>query len=201
VGYRIGLASRSLLGALFFVIATGACCAAFADEKPAVKLDVSRLAPKASAGPAPPGSFSRTLPDPPAITEKTQWVFELRWDAGDPYLVGVNRIELPAPQATPRAMGRFAVELYEGKTLLERVRFDFPGLGAGLVDPQPGKKKPVDFEKKLKSRIGVLVPATKRGTRLELWDRASDRRWSLPWPIEGAWRPPAAPAQVSSSSR
>jgi hypothetical protein len=34
----------------------------------------------------------------------------------------------------------------------------------------------------MKTRIGVLFPATKRGTKLELWDRAKDHRWSLPWP-------------------
>jgi hypothetical protein len=77
-------------------------------------------------------------------------------------------------------MGRFALELFEGPTLIERVRFDFPLLGA----PEPDAS--LSFSGKLRTRIGVVFPATKRGTRLELWDRATGRRWSLPWPPQTA---------------
>jgi hypothetical protein len=107
-------------------------------------------------------------------------VFDLRWDRGDVWLLGVHPMQLAAPQATPRAMGRFAIELYEGAALVERVRFDFPLLGAPEADAG------VAFAPKLRTRIGVVFPATKRGTRLELWDRASGRRWALPWPVEDA---------------
>jgi hypothetical protein len=78
-------------------------------------------------------------------------------------------------------MGRFALELFEGNALIERVRFDFPLLGApealdaGLT-PAPS------LTQKLRTRIGVVFPATLRGTRLELLDRATGRRWSIPWP-------------------
>ena len=41
---------------------------------------------------------------------------------------------------------------------------------------------PAPFDKKLTTRIGVMFPATSRGTRLELWDRATDRRYPLAWP-------------------
>ena len=80
-------------------------------------------------------------------------------------------------------MGRFAIELFEGPTLIERVRFDFPMLGAP-EDLDGGYMAPPTFERKLTSRIGVMFPEVKRGTRLELWDRATDRRWPLPWPPE-----------------
>jgi hypothetical protein len=76
-------------------------------------------------------------------------------------------------------MGRFALELFEGPTLIERVRFDFPLLGAADGDAS------VALTPKLRTRIGVVFPATVRGTRLELWDRASNRRWTLPWPVPG----------------
>jgi hypothetical protein len=85
-------------------------------------------------------------------------------------------------------MGRFALELFEGPTLIERVRFDFPLLGV------PDEEGGVSLTRKLRTRIGALFPATKRGTRLELWDRASNRRWSLPWPAE----PPAAVADAGA---
>lgn len=137
------------------------------------------------------GGVSRIPPDPPALSEREQWVFDLRWDRGEVYLVSIQKENLGAPRATPRVMGRFALELYEGRTLVERVRFDFPMLGA---EPGPGfdagTKTPPRLEPKLRTRIGVLFPATKRGTRLELWDRATDRRWALPWPPKAVILPP-----------
>jgi hypothetical protein len=129
------------------------------------------------------GRVSRIPPDPPAMVSRAQWVLDLRYDKGDVYLVAVHPLDLGTPTETSRAMGRFAVELFEGPTLIERVRFDFPLLGAGApVDA--GYATPPSFEAKLTSRIGVLFPAVNRGTRLELWDRATDRRWALPWPPE-----------------
>jgi hypothetical protein len=121
--------------------------------------------------------LTRTAPDPPAMVERSQLVFDLRWDRGDAWLVGVHRLELPQPQATPRAMGRFALELFEGAALIERVRFDFPLLGVPELDAGPS------LERKLRTRTGVVFPATKRGTRLELCDRATGRRWTVPWPV------------------
>lgn len=124
---------------------------------------------------------ARIPPDPPALVERQQWVFDLRWDRGEVYLVQVHRTDMGGPHATPRVMGRFALELYEGPTLIERARFDFPMLGA-VESADGGYKAPPRFEPKLKTRIGVFFPATKRGTRLELWDRAKNVRWTLPWP-------------------
>lgn len=140
---------------------------------------------------------SRTPPDPPPMSEREQWVFDLRWDRGDVYLLGVQKIDMGAPHPTPRAMGRFALELFEGPTLIERVRFDFPMLGVP-EGPDAGMKTAPRFEPKLKTRIGVLFPATKRGTRLELWDRAKDQRWTLPWPPKEG---PMAPADGGLSER
>jgi hypothetical protein len=133
-------------------------------------------------------AMTRTPPDPAPLVSQSQWVFDLRWDRGDVWLLGVHPLELPAPQATPRVMGRFAVELFEGPTLVERARFDFPLLGV----PEAADAS-VSVASKLRTRIGVVFPASKRGTRLELWDRATGRRWSLPWP-------PADTANQASSS-
>jgi hypothetical protein len=109
-----------------------------------------------------------------------QWVFDLRWNHGDIYLLEIHKTDLGHVQSTPRVMGRFALELFEGPTLIERVRFDFPMLGA--PEANDGGLRP-----KLNTRIGVLFPVTKRGTKLELWDRATNVRMPLPWPPnEGA---------------
>jgi hypothetical protein len=130
---------------------------------------------------------SRIPPDPPALSERFQWVFDLRWERGEVFLLEVHKLDLGSPQPTPRVMGRFALELYEGTTLIERARFDFPMLGV----PEPtdaGWRGPARFSPHLKTRIGVIFPATKRGTRLELWDRAENRRWPVPWPpAEGTY--------------
>jgi hypothetical protein len=133
------------------------------------------------AGDAGGSVVRRTPPDPPAMSEREQWVFDLRWDRGEVYLVSVHKVDMGSPHPTPRVMGRFALELYEGPTLIERVRFDFPLLGS-VEPPDAGLQTPPRFEPKLKTRVGVFFPATKRGTRLELWDRARDVRWTLPWP-------------------
>ena len=126
-------------------------------------------------------SISKIPPDPPALSERKQWVFDLRYDRGDIYLVSVHSADMGAPHATPRVMGRFALELYEGPTLIERARFDFPMLGAPDVG-DGGFRAPPRIEPKLRTRIGVFFPATAKGNRLELWDRARDLRWRLPWP-------------------
>lgn len=104
------------------------------------------------------------------------------------------------PRVTPRVFGRFALELFEGPTLMERVRFDFPMLGgnADLEDAGAGGvRPPVRMTARLRTRIGVLFPATSRGTRLELWDRATDERYVLPWPPKaGVAEPPPRPPLV-----
>lgn len=138
-------------------------------------------------------AVSKTPPDPPALSEREQWVFVLRWTRNEPYLVSIQKTDMGGPHPTPRVMGRFALELFEGPTLIERVRFNFPMLGA-TETPDAGWRTPPRFEPGLTTRIGVLFPATKRGTRLELWDRATDRRWPLPWPPKaGVFSDPPAP--------
>lgn len=114
--------------------------------------------------------------DPPPLTSKSQWVFDLRWDSGDVYLIGVRKIEMPAPMTTPRVMGRFAIELTERGVLVERTRFDFPGLAV------PDEEGGVRMNQKLRTRIGVFFPVTPRGDKLELVDRSTNRRFALPWP-------------------
>ncbi len=165
----------ALILGLSFALAA-ATLSALADP-PRRTIDVSRVFDGGvPASPLPDMVVTRTPPDPQPLVERSQWVFDLRWDRGDPWLLAVHALELPAPQATPRAMGRFALELFEGPTLVERVRFDFPLLGTAEGDGG------LSFARNLRTRIGVVFPATHRGTRLELWDRATNRRWSLPWP-------------------
>jgi len=123
-----------------------------------------------------PHDVAHAVRDPPPLTEKSQWVFDLRWDRGDVFLLGVNKVEMPQPMTTPRVMGRFALELSERGRLIERARFDFPGMA--VPDADGG----VQLLPKMRTRIGVFFPATSRGDKLELVDRLTAQRWSLPWP-------------------
>jgi hypothetical protein len=180
---RRGRVAIALVVTIASAVAVTVLPALAADKRHTI--DASRAL---DAAPATPDLVVTSTPaDPTPLVERSQWVFDLRWDRGDVWLLDVEPLELRAPQATPRAMGRFALELFEGPALVERVRFDFPLLGP----PESGDggwTAPPSFTQKLRTRVGVVFPATARGTRLELWDRATSRRWSLPWP------PAAGPA-------
>ena len=135
------------------------------------------------------------------VTRK-QWVLELAWADGAPSVRSARRVDLARPTATPRLLGRFAVELWIGHELLERYRFDFPLLAA---DDMPGVDKrpwdaPPSFERKLRSRIGILVPHSERATRAQLVDRATGRSYPLPWPLDAAIADAGAPDAVSSGA-
>jgi hypothetical protein len=162
---------------------------------------------------APAVTLGRAGPDPIPLVEKNQWVYDIRYSGGELYLLGIHHVELPSPQATPRAMGRFCLELYEGSTLLERARFDFPLLGDGAnlpplaataSLPEAGVKLPIGGRPlsltRISSRIGVMFPATLRGTRIEIVDRALDRRWPLPWPPSEMTALAADPASDAGQS-
>jgi hypothetical protein len=153
---------------------------------------VPLAAPRTTVFLAPPpvgpdaGALRPIPADPAPILAQGQWVYDLRFERGEVFLAGVHPVQLAAPRETPRVMGRFALEIYSGPTLVERVRFDFPGLGSPEPTPDAGPRPlhgvSFSFTAKLTTRVGVMVPATPRGNRLELWDRATDRRWPLPWP-------------------
>lgn len=135
------------------------------------------------AGP-PPGGF---LPDPTPLVTRHQWIIDLGYRAGTVVYGGSRRLELPKAAGTPRAMGRFAVELYVGKELIDRVRFDFPLLGADDLPENPRRwDAPVSFERHLSTRAAVVLPHSERATRAVLVDRATGNVWALPWPFSAS---------------
>ncbi len=133
------------------------------------------------AGP-PPGGF---LPDPTPLVTRHQWVVDLAYRAGVVAFNGARRVEAAKAVTTPRMMGRFAVELYIGKELIDRVRFDFPLLGADELGGSERRwDSPPSFERKLSTMAAVMIPHSERATRVVLVDRASGRVWPLPWPFD-----------------
>ena len=94
-------------------------------------------------------------------------------------------------------MGRFALELWIGRELIDRVRFDFPLIAA---EESPGvTRRPLHDAPSLVphaiARIRVSVPASPRATRLVLVDRATEKMQELPWPPD---RQAAAPTPSAS---
>jgi hypothetical protein len=132
------------------------------------------------AGP-PPGGFP---PDPTPLVTRHQWVIDLGYRSGIVSFSDARRVEAVKAITTPRQMGRFALELYVGKELIDRVRFDFPLLGADeLAGGERRWDSPPSFERKLATTAAVMIPHSERATRVVLVDRASGRVWPLPWPF------------------
>jgi hypothetical protein len=124
------------------------------------------------------------LPDPPPLTTTSHYEYVVVHDRGKVYVGGVRPKTSPTPLPTARRIGRYAIELWIGKELIDRVRFDFPLLGA---EPAPtGPRRPLDEPPSLAAGAivakAVIVPASRRATRAVLVDRATGEQQQLPWP-------------------
>lgn len=150
-------------------------------------------APRPTQAPAP----RHDLPDPAPLESAVHWEYRLRIHEGVVSVQSVQRRVFQRPVATPRNMGRFAIELWIGRELIERVRFDFPLLGTeSPVGDQASIHEAPRFEPGLEAERTVLVPSSDRATRAQLVDRATGKVQPLPWPPDA----PLAPAPQGSVS-
>jgi hypothetical protein len=167
-------------------------------DQPAEPIQATE-ADSGQAQPAPPleapgrqgpgqGPYGRA-PDPPALRASRQYELEFRYARGEVQLAEARLRTFARPVVSPRRLGRFAVELWIGLELVERVRFDFPLLGA---EESPG----MALERGLVTTQRVLVPATDRPTRAVLVDRATGQEIELRWPPV---QPEQAPSPTSSA--
>jgi hypothetical protein len=132
---------------------------------------------------AEPAKRSTSPPDPEPLRQAEQYEYTFEYDSGRARFVSVRALRFEAPVVTPRKMGRFAVELWVGSELVDRVRFDFPLLAA--EDPPPKKRRPLDEPPSLTSGVlkaTVLVPAAVRARRAVLVDRGTEKETELDWP-------------------
>jgi hypothetical protein len=120
-------------------------------------------------------SAHEVAPDPTPLACDSVLVLTVRFFHGDLEITRVRREPVAKGTVLPRRFGRFAAELYVGPTLLERARFDFPLIQS---DDAIGSF----YAKTLDISVDVRVPDSDRPNKLELWDRASDRRWLLRYP-------------------
>lgn len=144
--------------------------------------------PTKKAEPPPPAPLG-SQPDPEPLRISEQWQYELEWNAGQLGVISTTPRVFPKPIVTARKMGRFAVELWIGAELVERVRFDFPLLAADEQDySRSARAAPPSLEKGARVRTTILVPNAPRARRAVLVDRATNETLPLEWP------PPVAPA-------
>lgn len=174
----------SALCALVLVTGLGAATLALTDAG----AGEGRAAPRSSA-------HARTgyAPDPAPIRSADQWLLTFQYRRGKVRLLSARLVRLRRPITTPRRIGRYAVELLSGPTVIERLRFDFPLLGA---DELAGKRRPYHapprFETKATVTYRVMLPDTSRASRARLVDRATGESFMIPWPPRGIGQPPAS---------
>lgn len=160
------------------------------------KGDSEPTAPVTRPAPAPPPREppKGTLPDPEPLRQAEQYEYELVYERGEVRVASVRRVTYPNPVVTARRMGRYAIELWIGPELVERVRFDFPLVAADEF-PQPSGRSssppPLNLGAGATSRQKILVPAAERARRAVLVDRATNARIELPWPPDRSENPPA----------
>jgi hypothetical protein len=140
---------------------------------------------------------------------RDQWEYELVWDAGELRVGSVRARSFPTPIVSARRMGRYALELWIGAELVERVRFDFPLLALPSPASDGARQSlggvPVELDRGAHATQRVLVPASSRARRAHIVDRATSKVLVLPWPpspIEApAGRAQAAPAASGEGER
>ena len=120
--------------------------------------------------------------DPPAHATEKQWVFEVAYDNGASAVTSARSANAKKPIATARAMGRFALELWVGKELLDRVRFDVPLLGddSAYRDTKGYFKKPT-FQR-VTTKLKVQMADSPRATVLSFVDRSTGEARKYFWP-------------------
>lgn len=156
------------------------------DGAPAeLPLPSASSAASASAPSAPPPrAFSDDQPDPAPLRQTEQYELTFHYENGEVTLPKARAVRYEQPIVTARKMGRFAVELWIGHELIERVRFDFPLL-AGEELPQarqPLYKRPTRMAGPFD--VIVVVPAAARARQARLVDRAKREEAPLSWPPE-----------------
>jgi hypothetical protein len=156
--------------------------------------------------PPPPPPPEHSPPDPEPLRTADQIEYTFSYEGGVLKIESARLLQLPQPLVTARKMGRFAVELWIGNELIDRIRFDFPFLA--VEDPKPAtRRRPLHEPQSLAGgtlRTTVLVPNTPRARRALLLDRATHQAHPLPWPPATLAAPltltPAAPASAPGAA-
>jgi hypothetical protein len=138
----------------------------------------------AAAAPASAAPEQGDLPDPAPLSERVQWSYPVSYDSGTIAVGDPELVCLPRPQATARRIGRFAFELWLGRELVDRLRFDFPLLAT--EEPPQGPRRPMHetprFAPGAHVAVTLRLPASERATSARIYDRATGEVVAVPWP-------------------
>lgn len=121
-------------------------------------------------------------PDPPPRAAKKQWIFDVEVEKGKVRIDKIRTVTLDKARTTPRVMGRFAIELYIGTELLDRVRFNVPLAGDGPRENKSPFARP-GFEQ-VNVSLMVRMADNPRATYGQLVDRATEEVTPFTWPPE-----------------
>ena len=151
------------------VLAANLPLGASADEPPRAASDAPR--PKRPGAPTPVPTWPNR-PDPPPLTTVEYIDLRLRLANGRLAVQQVRKGAFHRFKATtlPRFGGKFAVNLYRGKRLLDLVRFNFP-LTGGLTHAPLGMRGGMGTRFDVRLARGVSATVTVRVP----WDRRIDR--------------------------
>ncbi|WP_437277573.1 hypothetical protein WME90_41015 [Sorangium sp. So ce375] len=138
----------------------------------------------AVAEPEVPPSRAGYAPDPAARPSAKQWVFDVQYAKGRGSIVQARSVALARPQATARVMGRFAIELYVGQELLDRIRFDVPLTGDAPERPSGALRRRPTFDDGVTTRVRVQMADNPRASWAKLVDRKTGAEERFLWPPE-----------------
>ncbi len=137
-----------------------------------------------ASAPPPPRPFSDDQPDPTPLRQAEQYELTFHYENGKVTLAKARAVRYEQPIVTARRMGRFAVELWIGHELIDRVRFDFPL----LADEELPKARQPLYQRPTRMGgpfdVAVVVPAASRAREARLVDRGLRQEAPLAWPPE-----------------
>ncbi len=121
-------------------------------------------------------------PDPPAHASRKQWTVEVTARDGKVKPERATATTLDKPAESARVIGRFALELYVGKELLDRVRFNVPLMGD---EPPQGNRNNLPrprFDKNVTTHLTVRIADNPRAAYALVVDRDTGDTQKLEWP-------------------
>jgi len=145
----------------------------------------STVVPGGASSLAEPIRCTQDPPDPKPISARDWVALEFTYVNGEAKPRASHRLQTAKARDSARVVGRYAVELWIGCELIDRVRFSFPLQGAESP-PRAGKRHELheqpSFTARGELKATVLVPFSDRATRAELVDRSAGTRVTLAWP-------------------
>ena len=118
-------------------------------------------------------------PDPKPLTTQEFWEVEVTYRQGKLTVTSLTLKRFERRRSTERHIGRFAIELWIGNELVDRLRFDLPFLAD---EPVARESDEPSLSQGLEVSRRVLVPNSPRATRAFLKDRLTGWERLVPWP-------------------